>query len=206
MARWQSASSVAVSGRVLRLVGFREHRVCRLFHGSLGTAGWIAGCGSSARTGLSCHSRRGWSRRGFGAASRWSVPSVGSAGSSRCAGGRRQACFACDPRLRSAGRVSLRARPHAQAPATQWRRGSSLGSWGRGRRRCWRWACQRGVGMMVPAMLPGAADLHDSRGRPVSEMDGAPDIVEQTAMQKQVSARCGEHWTFSLCADTQSDV
>lgn len=32
--------------------------------------------------------------------------------------------------------------------------------------------------MMGSAMFPSSADLHDSRGRPVSEMDGSPDIVD----------------------------
>src|SRR5690606_10759621 len=65
------------------------------------------------------------------------------------------------------------------------------------------WDGERGVGTkMIPAMLPRAADSHDSRGRPVSEMDGLAGIADQTAMQKLVSAEeatGGEHWTFRLC-------
>jgi hypothetical protein len=56
--------------------------------------------------------------------------------------------------------------------------------------------------MMIPAMLPRAAHSHDSRGRPVSEMDGSAGIADRTAMQKLVSAEeatGGEHWTFRLC-------
>jgi hypothetical protein len=126
-------------------------------------------------------------------------------GNSTSAGGRRQACFSCS---RCAGRENRQARPLARA--RQWRRGRSLESWGPGRRRWSRWDRERGVGTMVPAMLPRSADLHDSRGRPVSEMDGSPDIVDRTAMQPLRSAgagagaaTAGEHWTFSVSAGAQ---
>jgi hypothetical protein len=62
---------------------------------------------------------------------------------------------------------------------------------------------------MMPAMLPTAADLHERRDRPVSEMGGSAGIVDRSAMQKLMSADeapLGEHWTFFVSADAQRDV
>lgn len=62
--------------------------------------------------------------------------------------------------------------------------------------------------VMLLAMFPGGADLHDSRDPPVSQMDGSTGIVDLRAMQKPGAAcegqkltsadgaRFGGHWTF----------
>jgi hypothetical protein len=63
--------------------------------------------------------------------------------------------------------------------------------------------------MMVPAMRPTAADLHERRDRPVSEMGGPAGIVDRSVIQKLMSADeapLEEHWTFFVSANAQEDV
>ncbi len=72
--------------------------------------------------------------------------------------------------------------------------------------------------MMMLTKFPRVADLHDSRGLPVSEMDGSTGIVDSRAMQRKPGAASagvgqkltsadgapfGEHWTFSVSTDAQ---
>lgn len=62
--------------------------------------------------------------------------------------------------------------------------------------------------MLLPAMLPRTADLHDSRGLPASEMDGSTDIVDWaasrgTALTSAAEAPSGWRWSFSASPPTR---
>jgi hypothetical protein len=157
---------------------------------------------AASYVGLYCHSGPCLSFRGRAEAKRcrgrWPVwraenPSLRlSDASTMSAAARRQACCVFGLKTTCSGR----ARPTTRGPerAMRGRRGSSLGN-------CrWRWACGKGVAMMVPAMLPNCAGLHIGRSLLASGMNVTTGSVDWTATPTQGEACLGPRWTWVAAA------